>query len=205
MFLQRADAGKALIHVLNHAHQCFSATLGVLGTRACQRDRFDSPSLSLRSSYMVPHAVDHEVVVEMPVLMMMMMMMMMVMMTMMMLLVMVMVMVMGMVLTMATAVVMVKMAYCWKRRQADPPTWTSPTYHGDSSSARGYSAVMDSSGKMWVFGGYTQLGSGSLISQRFVSHTCGTGKSSNCTRAEFNVSMPLLPGGPPNLDISVSQ
>jgi len=38
--------------------------------------------------------------------------------------------------------------------QATPPTWTSPTTSGDSPGARfGHSAVMDGTGKMWIFGG----------------------------------------------------
>ena len=39
-------------------------------------------------------------------------------------------------------------------RKATPPTWTSPTTSGDSPGARfGHSAVMDGTGKMWIFGG----------------------------------------------------
>ena len=39
--------------------------------------------------------------------------------------------------------------------QADPPAWTTPAVTGTKPSSRlqGHSAVLDTSGKMWIFGG----------------------------------------------------
>ena len=42
----------------------------------------------------------------------------------------------------------------FSRPQATPPRWTSPATNGESPAGRfGHSAVMDGTGKMWIFGG----------------------------------------------------